>query len=241
MSEIRCRNQTQFPFDDLVPIPVIGQRDVVFIRHQRVRHDSIIPRPPHLVKRARGMHAAAIESARLSERRTNMKTNKLLVIIAALSLAMMTACPPKNESGTATSGTTAGGGAEILVGEYGSMTGPQATFGQSTHNGIMMAIDEINAKGGVDGRKIKMITEDDQSKQEEAANAVTKLISQNNVIAVLGEVASSCSLAAAPICQQNKVPMITPSSTNPEITKKGDYIFRTCFTDDYQGHSLADY
>src|SRR5947208_3554552 len=96
MSEIRCRNQTQFPFDDLVPIPVVGERDVVFIRHQRVRHHSIIPRPPHLVKRARGMHAAAIESA-TSERRTNMRNHKLLIVIAALSLAVMTACPPKNE------------------------------------------------------------------------------------------------------------------------------------------------
>src|SRR5947209_14522351 len=171
-----------------------------------------------------------------------MRTNKLLIIIAALSLMVMTACPPKNESGTTTSNTSAaGGGGEILVGEYGSMTGPQATFGQSTHNGIMMAIDEINAKGGVKGRKIKVITEDDQSKQEEAANAVTKLISQNNVLAVLGEVASSCSLAAAPICQSNKVPMITPSSTNPEVTKKGDYIFRVCFTDDYQGENIARY
>jgi branched-chain amino acid transport system substrate-binding protein len=105
----------------------------------------------------------------------------------------------------------------------------------------MMAVDEINGGGGVNGRKIKVVTEDDQSKSEEAANAVTKLISENSVVAVLGEVASSSSIAAAPICQQNKVPMITPSSTNPEVTKKGDYIFRMCFTDDYQGHSLADY
>jgi branched-chain amino acid transport system substrate-binding protein len=161
-----------------------------------------------------------------------------IVIVAAATLAFA-ACAPKSETGT-TSSTAAGGG-EILVGEYGSLTGPQATFGTSTHNGIMMAIDEINAQGGVNGKKIKVITEDDQSKQEEAANAVTKLISENNVVAVLGEVASSCSIAAAPICQQNKVPMITPSSTNPEVTKKGDYIFRICFMDDYQGHSLADY
>jgi branched-chain amino acid transport system substrate-binding protein len=169
-----------------------------------------------------------------------MKTKTLVAIIAVLALALMTGCPPKNEGGNGTN-TAAAGGGEILVGEYGSMTGPQATFGQSTHNGIMMAVDEINAKGGINGRKIKVITEDDQSKQDEAATAVTKLISQNNVIAVLGEVASSASIAAAPICQANKVPMITPSSTNPEVTKKGDYIFRICFTDDYQGHSLGEY
>ena len=165
--------------------------------------------------------------------------NKLLIsLTVALSLVLL-GCPPKSETASGTSGAAAGG--DILVGEYGSLTGTEATFGQSTHNGIMMAADEINAAGGVNGRKIKVITEDDQSKAEEAANAVQKLISQNQVVAVLGEVASSSSIAAAPICQSSKVPMITPSSTNPEVTKKGDYIFRMCFTDDYQGHSLADY
>src|SRR5437763_8405648 len=172
-----------------------------------------------------------------------MRKLGFIALVASLSLSLA-GCPPKGETGTATGSASTGTAAstgEILIGEYGSLTGSEATFGTSTHNGIMMAVDEINTNGGVNGRKIKVITEDDQSKQEEAATAVTKLISENNVVAVLGEVASSCSLAAAPICQQNKVPMITPSSTNPEITKKGDYIFRTCFTDDYQGHSLADY
>ncbi len=164
-----------------------------------------------------------------------MKRNHLILFAAALSL-LLAGCPPKNESG----GAAAGPG-DIVIGEYGSLTGPQATFGQSTHNGIMMAVDQINAAGGVRGRKIKILTEDDQSKQEDAANAVTKLISQNNVLAVLGEVGSSNSLAAAPICQANKVPMITPSSTNPEVTRKGDYIFRICFTDDDVGENMARY
>jgi branched-chain amino acid transport system substrate-binding protein len=128
---------------------------------------------------------------------------------------------------------------EIVIGEYGSLTGPEATFGQSTHNGITLALEEINGAGGIGGRKVRVITEDDQSKAEEAANAVTKLISSNDVIAILGEVASSSSLAAAPICQQNKVPMITPSSTFPGVTLKGDYIFRMCFIDTYQGPVLA--
>ena len=165
--------------------------------------------------------------------------NKLLILLTLiLSLAFL-GCPPKTES-TGGGGTDATGG-EILVGEYGSLTGAEATFGQSTHNAIMLAVDEINAAGGVGGRKIKVLTEDDQSKAEEAANAVTKLISQNQVVAVLGEVASSNSLAAAPICQSNKVPMITPSSTNPAVTEKGDYIFRMCFLDSYQGQSMARY
>jgi branched-chain amino acid transport system substrate-binding protein len=166
---------------------------------------------------------------------------KKWMVMSALLLSLgFFGCPPKNEGGGAAGGGATGSG-DILVGEYGSLTGPQATFGQSTHNGIMMAADEINAAGGINGRKIKVLTEDDQSKQEEAANAVTKLISQNNVLAVLGEVASSSSIAAAPICQSNKVPMITPSSTNDTVTQKGDYIFRVCFTDSYQGSALGNY
>ena len=167
-----------------------------------------------------------------------MKKTGLLVLMAVLSMVLI-GCPPKNTENAGGDAGAAGG--EILVGEYGSLTGSEATFGQSTHNGIMMAMDEINGGGGVSGRKIRVLTEDDQSKAEEAANAVTKLISQNNVVAVLGEVASSNSIAAAPICQSNKVPMITPSSTNPEVTNKGDYIFRMCFIDPYQGEAMANY
>lgn len=107
-----------------------------------------------------------------------------LLITLVLSIALL-GCPRKTENGGTTTG---GGGGEILIGEYGSLTGAEATFGNSTHNGIMMAVDEINTAGGVNGRKLKVLTEDDQSKAEEAANAVTKLISQNNVIAMLGEV-----------------------------------------------------
>ena len=165
-----------------------------------------------------------------------MRKNLLILIsLAVLSIGLL-GCPPKENGGTSSAGAAGG---DILVGEYGSMTGPQATFGQSTHNGIMMAADEINAAGGINGRKIKVLSEDDQSKQEEAANAVQKLISQNSVLAILGEVASSASIAAAPICQSNKVPMISPSSTNDEVTRKGDYIFRICFTDSYQGEYEA--
>ncbi len=166
-----------------------------------------------------------------------MKRKYLVALTCALALAFL-GCPPKTE--TASGGGDAGEG-EILVGEYGSLTGGQATFGQSTHNAIMLAVDEINTAGGVNGRKIRVLTEDDQSKADEAANAVQKLISQNNVVAVLGEVASSSSLAAAPICQNAKVPMITPSSTNPAVTQKGDYIFRMCFIDPYQGEAMANY
>jgi branched-chain amino acid transport system substrate-binding protein len=130
---------------------------------------------------------------------------------------------------------------EILVGHYGSMTGPTATFGISTDNGIKLAIDEVNAKGGIKGKKIKLITLDTEGKSQVAAAVVTRLINQNNVVAVLGEVASSNTKSAAPIAQENKVPMITPSSTNTEITKIGDYIFRVCFIDPFQGLVMAKF
>src|SRR5688572_13008050 len=107
-------------------------------------------------------------------------------------------------SGGGTPGQGSAGSDEILVGEFSSLTGGTATFGQSTHNGIVLAFDEINAAGGVNGKKLKLLTEDDQSKPEEAATAATKLITQNRVVALLGEVASSRSLAAAPIAQSNR-------------------------------------
>jgi branched-chain amino acid transport system substrate-binding protein len=130
---------------------------------------------------------------------------------------------------------------EILVGEYGSMTGSEATFGISTNKGIRLAFDEINAAGGLHGKQIKLITLDDQGKAEEAAQAVTRLITQDKVVAVIGEVASTRSMAAAPIAQQYKVPMISPSSTNPKVTEIGDYIFRVCFIDPFQGSVMAKF
>lgn len=130
---------------------------------------------------------------------------------------------------------------EIRIGEYGSLTGPQGTFGVSTQNGIQLAVEEVNAEGGVNGKKLRVIALDDQGKPEEAAVAVTKLITQDKVQVVLGEVASSISLAAAPICQDRKIPMISPSSTNPKVTQTGNYVFRVCFIDPFQGQVMADF
>ena len=134
-----------------------------------------------------------------------------------------------------------GGAGEILVGEYSSLTGTTATFGQSTDNGIKMAFDELNKAGGVLGKKLTVAVEDDQSKPEEAATAVTKLINQNHVVAMLGEVSSSRSLAAAPICQAAGIPMVSPSSTNPRVTQVGNFIFRVCFIDPFQGLVMAKF
>ncbi|BCU76123.1 ABC transporter substrate-binding protein [Luteolibacter sp. LG18] len=138
-------------------------------------------------------------------------------------------------------GCKSGGGDTIKVGEFASLTGKEATFGTSSHEGTLLAIEEINAAGGVLGKKLELLTEDDQSKAGEPANAVNKLISKDGVVAILGEVASSRSLEAGPICQQAGIPMISPASTNPAVTKTGDYVFRVCFTDSFQGAALANF
>lgn len=130
---------------------------------------------------------------------------------------------------------------EIAVGEFASLTGKEATFGISSHEGTVLAVEEINAGGGVLGKKFKLLTEDNQSKAGESANAVNKLVAKDGVVAVLGEVASSRSLEAAPICQSNKIPLISPSSTNPKVTETGDFIFRVCFIDPFQGTVMANF
>lgn len=151
---------------------------------------------------------------------------KWIVTLLAV-LPLMAACTKKST--------------EIMVGEFGSLTGNDATFGLSTNKGLRMAFEEINAAGGINGKKIKLITIDDQGKSEEAASAVTRLITQDNVVAIIGEVASGRSKAAAPIAQKYQIPMITPASTNPSVTQVGDYIFRTCFIDPFQGFVVAKF
>jgi len=132
-------------------------------------------------------------------------------------------------------------GGVIKIGEFASLTGKEATFGISSHEGTLMAIEEINAAGGVLGKKLELLTEDTQSKPGEPATVVNKLVARDGVVAMLGEVASSRSLEAAPICQQNKIPMVSPSSTNPKVTETGDYIFRVCFIDPFQGTVMANF
>ena len=130
---------------------------------------------------------------------------------------------------------------EIVIGHFASMTGSEATFGQSTDNGIKLAVDEINAAGGINGKQIRLITYDDKGDAREAGTAVTRLTTKDGVVAVLGEVASGLSLAGAPVCQESGVPMVTPSSTNPKVTKIGDMIFRVCFIDPFQGSVCAKF
>jgi branched-chain amino acid transport system substrate-binding protein len=151
-----------------------------------------------------------------------------LTIIAGLLAAI--ACQPSG-----------GGGDKVRIGVFMSLTGDTANFGISSTNGIKMAAEEVNNTGGINGKQIELLVQDDRSDASEAATIVTKFVTQDQVHAILGEVASSRSIAAAPIAQNAKIPMLTPSSTNPEVTKKGNYIFRSCFIDPVQGAAIAQF
>lgn len=173
----------------------------------------------------------------------NKKFLKIFSLILAFTVvAEFSACKKKDDaSSSGGAGVDASQEEVIRIGEVGSMTGNEATFGISTHQGILLAVKQLNEKGGIKGKKITLKSYDDQGKPEEAATAVNKLITQDKVIAILGEVASSRSLAMAPIAQQHKIPMVTPSSTNPKVTEQGDYIFRVCFIDPFQGAVMAKF
>ena len=133
----------------------------------------------------------------------------------------------------------------IKVGGVACLTGAAATYGASTRNGCRLAFDEVNDLGGVDigGEKylIHYIFEDDQGSPEAAANAFRKLIDQDEVYAILGSVMSSCTLAGAPIAQDSGVPVISPTSTAVQVTRTGDYIFRSCFLDPFQGAVVSSF
>ncbi len=127
----------------------------------------------------------------------------------------------------------------IKIGEFGSLSGENASFGISQNNGVQMAVEEINAAGGVLGKKIGLTVDDNLTKQGETTTITHKLISEDHVVAIIGEVASSKTLEAAPIAQAAKIPLIATAATNPKVTQTGDYVFRVCFTDDFQAVVIA--
>ena len=134
-----------------------------------------------------------------------------------------------------------GRAATIKIGEVDPLTGGISQFGIGCHQGFVLAFDEINRGGGILGQNLELVTEDDQSKPGQSSTVVRKLITQDKVVAILGDATSSATLEAAPIAQSANIPMITPTATNPRITEVGDYIFRVCFLDEFQGRVLAKF
>lgn len=174
-----------------------------------------------------------------------MLRHRVVQFAACLLTAFAFVGCDNSSSNTTSTGTPPEGGTAstdpIKIGHFASKSGDTATFGLNTDRGILLAMKEINARGGVMGRPIKVLTEDDRSLTPEARTAVQKLIERDKVVALLGEVASSRSKAAAPLAQDAKIPMLSPASTNPDVTQVGDYIFRACFTDEFQGEAIAKF
>jgi branched-chain amino acid transport system substrate-binding protein len=161
-------------------------------------------------------------------------------LLALVLLAVLPACKPR---GAADGGEGSGGGGanDLVIGAFLSMTGSKADFGIETARGAQIAVDEANAAGGVHGRQVRMVVVDDQGNADEAGSAVQRLIDVEGAVAILGEVSSSLSLVGGRIAQRRQIPMVSPSSTNTQVTEIGDFVFRVCFIDPFQGFVMAKF
>jgi branched-chain amino acid transport system substrate-binding protein len=157
-------------------------------------------------------------------------------LLAALALATSFFYGCRKNGGRAVVGPA---DERVRIGAFMSLTGDTGQYGISAYNGIRMAVEEANGAGGVAGHRVELIMQDTRSDAGETERVVRRLAEESRVHALVGEVVSSRSLAAARVAQGERVPMLTPSSTSPEVTQQGDYIFRSCYTDSFQGAALA--
>lgn len=165
---------------------------------------------------------------------------RFAVTIVALAATALLALGCEDKGGGA-KGDAPAATSEWKVGAYLSLSGAETQFGVDTREGIELAVDEVNKAGGAKGKPVKVLFEDDKTNPQEATNKVLQLIDRDKVLAILGEVASSRSKAGGIVANKKKVPMISPSSTNPDVTKVGPFVFRVCFTDDVQGRMGAQF
>ena len=164
-----------------------------------------------------------------------------LGMIALLSVSLVAGCGTTSKTGAGDASTP------IKVGGNLELTGGTAMFGQAAQNAINLAFEQQNAKGGVLGRKLELVAADNKSDAGESTSAVTKLVTQDKVVAVIGSMTSSVTLAAVPVVTDNKIPMISPSGTNAKLTVDPatgavrPWIFRACFIDPFQGQVAANF
>jgi len=160
------------------------------------------------------------------------KKKACLLLSMAMTVGLLAGCGAKGSSTTG----------DIKIGVVLPLTGQVSSFGKSGQNGIKLLEDQVNKAGGINGRKIKFLFEDDEGKPDTATTVGTKLISNDNVVAIVGPLTSGSCIALGPIATQSKVPMITGSGTNPDVTKKGgEYVYRACFIDPFQGTVIAKF
>ncbi len=161
-----------------------------------------------------------------------MKRLVSLVMVITFSLAFLTGC-------------TGGSSNEIKIGINYELSGEVATYGQSSVDGIELAIEQVNAAGGIDGKKINATKYDTKSDPAEAMTLATKLMTQDKVLVVLGPATSGSFMAEIPVANENKVPVVSGSATADKVTvdESGvkEYAFRICFSDSYQGTSMANH
>ncbi|HKG98527.1 MAG TPA: ABC transporter substrate-binding protein, partial [Pyrinomonadaceae bacterium] len=162
-----------------------------------------------------------------------MSKVKVFLPVAIVLMALAFSCTRQPEENGLPDRST------IKIGYFGDLTGPTFNFGQSAINGVLLVADEVNQAGGINGRRIDVVIEDDKGSPEEAARLTAKLIDKDKVIAIIAGGTSGNSLAAAPKAQSSHIPFISPSSTDPAVTKTGNYIFRACFVDSFQGEVMA--
>lgn len=181
-------------------------------------------------------------------------TKRILAVLGAGALVLSWGCKNDASSGTADSGGGGGGtsmrpespgegnrveGDVIKIGVIASLNGELKPWGEDSVRGIQMAVDEFNAAGGVGGKKVQLVIEDTASKPEVGKTATEKLVNEDKVLAIIGEIASGITQPAAQVCFQAGVPIITPGSTRVDITNIGNNVFRVCFTDNFQGAAMA--
>lgn len=193
-----------------------------------------------------------------NSRRIKMK--KLLLILLALVMGLslvMTGCAkteeekvdPKVEETKAPEATEAAEESAapaastetIKIGLIVPKTGQVAQYGIAVENAAILAFNEINAAGGIDGRQIEFISYDNKADATESINVFNRLVENDKVVAIVGPVISSTSLAVAPLAEEMKIPMISPTATNLAVTPDYEYVFRACYIDPYQGSTVAKF
>lgn len=170
-----------------------------------------------------------------TQSRTTYKLRTLLLPFVLIVMALAFSCSRPGEDSNLPDRSM------IKIGYFGDLTGPTFNFGQSAINGVLMATSEINQAGGINSRRIDVVIDDDKGSPEEAARLTAKLIDEDKVVAIIAGGTSGNSRAAAPKAQASHIPLISPSSTDPAVTQTGDYIFRACFVDTFQGEVMASF
>jgi branched-chain amino acid transport system substrate-binding protein len=160
-------------------------------------------------------------------RRSRIPEAGLFLVIAFLTLASRCGNQPNTN--------------QVRVGAILSLTGSAAQYGQWSKNGIELAVSEVNSAGGIDGKQLAIIYEDDASQPSSAVAAVRKLLDADHVNAIVGPLTSSNVLAVAPVVESSRIVLLSPSGSSPKITNAGDFIFRNWPSDDFEGAAMADF